>query len=194
MVKIGCRLGYCVNLDTFVDGIANLPFQAENDTDAMGYCVISIVTKAKIYAVGTHIIHIGGESKTPSYLKLGQDLKTKVLHSTTRMQHPYGFIEEFDGHNPRGVRITYNTATFKVDAEFLKQLARIYFEEVEPLRHVNGFVPGMITQTLAKDEIAQFQRNGGNAFGIKEEDGPLISKPLFEQDLAQPLLCSPSYI
>ncbi len=73
--------------------------------------------------------------------------------------------------------MTFNTATFKVNAAFLKEAMRIFFSEVEPARHVPGFGAAMSMQTIARDEIAQFTRNGGNALGIKEEDGPLTRKP-----------------
>ncbi|KAH7310269.1 hypothetical protein BKA65DRAFT_601182 [Rhexocercosporidium sp. MPI-PUGE-AT-0058] len=174
LVKVGCKLGYCIDLDTFAEGIARLPVDSEDDHDAMGYGIISILPPTNIYAVGTHTIHTDGQSTSPSFTKLATALqKTKTLHSTTRMDDRHGFMQELEKYNPVGVRMSYNTATFKVDARFLKELARIYVEEIEQVRHVKGLEAGVTTQTLARDEIRQFGRNGGNAFGIREEDGPL---------------------
>ncbi|KAG4434577.1 hypothetical protein IFR05_009933 [Cadophora sp. M221] len=173
LVKLACKLGYCVDLDIFAESIARLAFDSENDHDAMGYGVISLLQHANIYAVGTHTIHTSGIQKAPSFTKLTQDMQTKILHSTMRLDNPYGFTKEVDVHNPVGVRMTYNTATFKVDGKFMKEVARIYVEEIEQVRHVRGLVSAITTQTLARDEIVQFGRNGGNAFGIREEDGPL---------------------
>lgn len=175
LAKIACKLGYCVDLDTFAESIARLPFESEDDHDAMGYGVVSLLQHANIYAVGTHTIHTSAVQNAPSFTKLVQDLQTKVLHSTLRMESPYGFTKEVDAHNPVGVRMTYNTATFKVNETFIRDVARIYVEEIEQVRHVKGLVSAITTQTLARDEIAQFGRNGGNAFGIKVEDGPLTS-------------------
>ncbi|PVH74286.1 FAD-binding domain-containing protein [Cadophora sp. DSE1049] len=168
-----CKLGYCIDLDTFVAAISRLPIESENDHDAMGYGIFSSIPKANIYVVGTHTIHTGAINNAPSFTKLVSDLNTKSIHSTIRTQDPYGFTQELDAHNPVGVRVTYNTATFKVDQAFMKEVAKIYMQEVESIRGLEGFLGAYTTQTLARDEIAQFQKNGGNAFGIREEDGPL---------------------
>ncbi|KAK0130204.1 hypothetical protein ONS96_000728 [Cadophora gregata f. sp. sojae] len=178
LVKVVCKLGYCIDLDTFVTAAARLPIESENDHDAMGYATFALMPKANVYAVGTHLVHTGAISDAPSFNTLVSDLKAKSIHSTLRMQHPYGFTQELDEYNPVGVRVTYNTASFKVDAAFLKQVARIFIDEVEKIKGLEGFFAAYTTQTLARDEIAQFQKNGGNAFGIKEEDGPLTRELL----------------
>ena len=176
LVNIGCKFGYCIDLDTFVDAISHLPIESENDHDAMGYGIFSLIPKANIYVVGTHTVHTGAINNAPAFTKLVSDLNTKSMHSTIRTQHPYGFTQELDTHNPVGVRVTYNTATFKVDGAFMKEVAKIFMDEVERIRGLEGFMGAYTTQTLARDEIRQMEKNGGNVFGIREEDGPLTSK------------------
>ncbi|KAH7388886.1 hypothetical protein BKA64DRAFT_725565 [Cadophora sp. MPI-SDFR-AT-0126] len=173
LLTIPCKLGYCIDLDTFVSAISRLPMESEDDHDAMGYGILSLMPKANAYAVGTHTLHTGAINYAPALTQLVSDLNTKSVQSTMRMQHPYGFTQELDEYNTVGVRVTYNTATFKVDRAFLKEAAKIYMQEVEGIRGLEGFFGAVTTQTLARDEIKQFQRNGGNALGIKEEDGPL---------------------
>jgi len=75
--------------------------------------------------------------------------------------------------------MTYQTATFRPNATLMHAIMQIFIYEVEPLRAISGFVPAVGMQTIAKDEISHHARNGGNAMGIKEEDGPLISESPF---------------
>ncbi|KAG4415297.1 hypothetical protein IFR04_011552 [Cadophora malorum] len=173
LVSIGCKFGYCIDLDTFVTAISRLPVESENDHDAMGYGIVSLIPKANIYVVGTHTVHTGAINNATAFSKLVSDLNTKSMHSTVRTQHPYGFMQELDTHNPVGVRVTYNTATFRVDRAFMKEVVKIFVDEVERIRGLEGFMGAYTTQTLARDEIGQMEKNGGNAFGIMEEDGPL---------------------
>ena len=176
LVSIGCKFGYCIDLDTFVTAISRLPVESENDHDAMGYGIVSLIPKANIYVVGTHTVHTGAINNATAFSKLVSDLNTKSMHSTVRTQHPYGFMQELDTHNPVGVRVTYNTATFRVDRAFMKEVVKIFVDEVERIRGLEGFMGAYTTQTLARDEIGQMEKNGGNAFGIMEENGPLTSK------------------
>jgi len=61
-----------------------------------------------------------------------------------------------------------------VDAEFISQLWQIFVSETEPIKDIPGTLSSCNQQLLTKDMIAHFSRNGGNAFGIAEEDGPLF--------------------
>lgn len=72
--------------------------------------------------------------------------------------------------------MTYNVATVKVNATLMHEIMKIFIEEVEPIRHLPGFGGAVSMQTMAKDEISHFSRNGGNSLGIRREDGPLIGK------------------
>ena len=49
-------------------------------------------------------------------------------------------------------------------------------EEIEPIRHVKGLFPAMVTQIIGEDEIMHFSKHGGNAIGLSPDEGPLISK------------------
>jgi hypothetical protein len=56
----------------------------------------------------------------------------------------------------------------------MKQLANMFVEEVEGIRHVKRLIASYVVQPITKAEIEKFSKNGGNALGIKEEDGPLF--------------------
>jgi hypothetical protein len=63
-----------------------------------------------------------------------------------------------------------------MNASFMSKLVDIYISEVNDIKHVSGLLPSLIMQIITKEEIMCFHKNGGNALGIKEEDGPLLRK------------------
>lgn len=73
-------------------------------------------------------------------------------------------------------RVTFSTATFKVSAVLLKEIMKIYMLEIEPIRNLKGMIASIPMQLITKDEISNFANNGGNAFGIDPDDGPLLRK------------------
>jgi hypothetical protein len=52
-------------------------------------------------------------------------------------------------------------------------------EEMESIRGVWGLLPSLICQIITREEIRNFGKNGGNAIGIREGDGPLLCIPHF---------------
>jgi hypothetical protein len=73
----------------------------------------------------------------------------------------------------------WRTATFKVNAAFISELFDIVLRETYDYRvAVPRGLPSCNLQLLTKHEIGLFSSNGGNAFGIKPEDGPLFRKHL----------------
>jgi hypothetical protein len=59
---------------------------------------------------------------------------------------------------------------------FLSKLVDIFIAETDAIKHVAGFLPSLILQIITKDEISAFKKNGGNALGISEDDGPLLCR------------------
>jgi hypothetical protein len=45
-------------------------------------------------------------------------------------------------------------------------------KEVDPFKGVSR--PGLLLQPVSLNMISHFSRNGGNALGLTDEDGPLI--------------------
>lgn len=64
-----------------------------------------------------------------------------------------------------------------MNSEFISELWNIFLVETNDIRLV---VPDAVLsynlQLLTKHEISLFSRNGGNAFGITEDEGPLFRK------------------
>lgn len=55
----------------------------------------------------------------------------------------------------------------------------IYLTEIEPLREAEGMLPSLVIQVISKAEISKMTKNGGNALGLKEVDGPLLCECFF---------------
>jgi len=58
----------------------------------------------------------------------------------------------------------------------MSKLVDLYIAEIDAIKHVSGLLPSLIMQIITKEEIAAFQRNGGNALGVTDKDGPLLCK------------------
>lgn len=69
---------------------------------------------------------------------------------------------------------TYTTATFKNSPVLLAKILEIFASEVEGIKDVADVVASLILQPITKPMISNFGKNGGNALGILESDGPLI--------------------
>ncbi|KAL6716687.1 hypothetical protein ACLMJK_006255 [Lecanora helva] len=95
------------------------------------------------------------------------------ITSTTRITSLSSLTRELNASNPSGFRETYTTATFKNNPELQIQILDFFHEEVENLKDAKGFLPALVMQPITKAMISHFSKNGGNALGIKESDGPL---------------------
>jgi hypothetical protein len=70
------------------------------------------------------------------------------------------------------------TSTFKVDADFISKIWDTIIQEADLFRleRPTTLISSNI-QLLSKKQIAHDHKNGGNAFGLNPDDGPLICKP-----------------
>jgi hypothetical protein len=65
--------------------------------------------------------------------------------------------------------------TFKADKQFLSQVLDFLIETVQPMKIIPGLFSGFVIQPITQIARVNRHKNGGNPFGIKEEDGPLMS-------------------
>ena len=66
--------------------------------------------------------------------------------------------------------------TIKADKELLSNILDLFIEAMESIKNVSGLFPSFVLQPITQIARANRHKNGGNPFGIKEEDGPLISQ------------------
>jgi hypothetical protein len=74
---------------------------------------------------------------------------------------------------PRNI---WRTVTLKVDADLMSDIIDIFLSAVHAYTSIPGTLMSCNMQMLTKHEIEIFAKNGGNALGIRPEDGPLFGK------------------
>ena len=98
------------------------------------------------------------------------------IASTLRITNLSNLTEELKTANPSGFREFYSTATFKNTPNLQNQILEIFVAEVDGIKDAEGILPALVLQPITTDIISYFSKNGGNALGIAESDGPLICK------------------
>jgi hypothetical protein len=66
-----------------------------------------------------------------------------------------------------------------LDEHLLIKVWEIFISEAETVSHVYNVIPNMTLQPLNREEIAFFQKKGGNCLGIEESDWPLVGTSSF---------------
>lgn len=115
--RLGCLLGYCVDLDVFAEGLEKLVSHMADDELMTGYGTIAMLPgMGGTYGVGMNTMHYGGgegldagkvgkeKEKEKAYLGVKKALGAKTIHSSLRRDSAMGFVRELDGWNPVGVR------------------------------------------------------------------------------------------
>ncbi|CAK7243889.1 MAG: hypothetical protein STHCBS139747_005419 [Sporothrix thermara] len=93
---------------------------------------------------------------------------------TTGVHNIVEWASDVANDSPPGFREMYYTLTFKADLETLSYARTYFFESVGNVTNIPGIVPNIVFQGVTIPELQQFQRNGGNALGLTEDDGPMF--------------------
>lgn len=96
------------------------------------------------------------------------------ITSTMRITTLSDLTLELNASSPGGFRETYTTATFKNSADLQIIITNLFVTEIDKLKGAKGFLPALVMQPITEPMIHLFQKNGGNALGIAEAEGPLI--------------------
>ena len=70
----------------------------------------------------------------------------------------------------------YTPMTFSANVELLSKILDFFIEAIEPIKNIPGMFPSFVMQPMTQIARANRHKNGGSPFGIREEDGPLISQ------------------
>ena len=114
------------------------------------------------------------------------------LTSTERIATLLNLTEELKATQPDGFRYVpldqpkrllmltrysqiFMTLSFKNDAKILGDILNIWYEDIQPIINITDFLPALVFQPLTDPVIARMQKNGGNALGLTDADGPLTS-------------------
>lgn len=66
--------------------------------------------------------------------------------------------------------------TIVPNKELISKILDIFLETIEPIKNIPGIFPSFVMQPITQIARANRNKNGGNPFDIKEEDGPIICK------------------
>ncbi|RYP31763.1 hypothetical protein DL767_005583 [Monosporascus sp. MG133] len=83
---------------------------------------------------------------------------------------------EWDAAGPNGFRQTFWTLSFVLDERIISEVLQIWYEETEPLTHLNFTVqfPALAFQVITLSQIEYMSRAGGNALGLSGTSQPLL--------------------
>lgn len=147
----------------------------EDDADAHMFTVYSYQPDAGGYVSFTSTYHakpseLDPES-VPAVFEPVKDLSS--ISSTVKV----GRITELSSAlgEPYGVRATWWDTSISGDApaSLLEEIVGVFESFVAAIQEQGNFTPFLIFQPITKGTVVQMQKNGGNALGLKPEDGAL---------------------
>ncbi len=156
---------------SLLSALENFAVKASTDPDAA-------LIVAFAYAEGEYVavtdIEYAKPIVGPSVFQEFMDIES--IASTLRITTLSNLTEEFKTVNPSGFREFYTTATFKNTPDLQNQILEFFVTEIDKIKDAEGIIPALVLQSITTDVISYFSKNGGNALGIAESDGPLICK------------------
>jgi hypothetical protein len=98
---------------------------------------------------------------------------TPQLVSTMRLTTLSDLTVEFNNSNPGGFRQTYWTLMVKNSANLMDASLLIFQDEISKVADAKDIIPAFVLQPITTDMTSHFSKNGGNALGFSNADGPL---------------------
>ena len=153
---------------SILNAFENLANDATENSDAG-------LTVTYIYFEGSYVFANNYEYALPTPFPPAFEEFTSIpnITSTQRITTLSDLTIELNVSSPDGFRQHFTTATFRVSAAFQLQILDIFVEEMDSVINAVGIQPGLVMQPITLPMIRLFRKNGGNALGIDEEDGPL---------------------
>jgi hypothetical protein len=108
------------------------------------------------------------------------------LADTTKIRSLADLTIETNSSNPKGLRQSYWTHTFKVDVQLIEFMTATYLEELAPVENVAGLQYPLVLQFITKETLLKMKRNGGNATPLPKDadEGPFLIMQLCPMWLA----------
>lgn len=131
---------------------------------------------AYAYSQGSYIFsnNYGYALPTPFPPAFNEFTSIPNITDTQRITTLSNLAVELNASNPGGFREHYTTATFKNSAALQVRILDIFTQEVETIKDAADILPALVMQPITIPTIRLFRKNGCNALGIAEADGPLI--------------------
>lgn len=164
--------GCAVPLRALAESFAALAQETQTNVGAHAFLFFSYVPYLKSYVTGSAFFY-SNAAYEPEALSPLTDLPH--LYTNTGQKTLSTMTDAITDINPTDQRQHWRTSTFRANATLIEKFWHFFLEETAPLRSAvpDAMVSSNI-QLVTKHELALSQKNGGSAFGLKPEDGPLI--------------------
>lgn len=103
----------------------------------------------------------------------GQSWEAPVVQTNSYQRTIFEMAQKMQGMNEKGHFNFFGSVTVKSNAKLFLAFADIFQEEVDVIKTEADLGINMVYNPLTRNALRQMKRNGGNALGLKEEDGPL---------------------
>jgi hypothetical protein len=186
--------GYGTSLGLLADGFTALAHRAPLPNEAAGaYVFLGYMPGPRMYVAGsTYVASSSSSSHRPGATDDDDDDDDTAeeepvsLRPLTSLPHVHttrrgraralsDLTREVTAMNPTDKRQHWRTSSFRADAALLVRFWDVFMQESAALRYdVPDAMQSTNVQLVTAHEIALGQKNGGNAFGLRAEDGPLF--------------------
>ncbi|KAJ3497736.1 hypothetical protein NLG97_g1682 [Lecanicillium saksenae] len=165
-------LGYAVNMSQIAESFTTLAHETQTDLSAHAYLFISNIPYVGTYITGSTYVYSKGQ---PNPAALAPLTGVPHVHTTRGLPTLSKITKAITDINPLDARQHWRTSTFRVDAGLIVMFSDIFLQESAPIRwDIPDALVSSNVQLVTKHELDLFQKNGGNAFGLGPEDGPLM--------------------
>lgn len=96
------------------------------------------------------------------------------MFNSLRQDSLLGFAEEQSAFSTDGARQLYFTTGFRLDVQLMLDIGELWLEALDPIKAIPGLLLSLVFQPLAQGMLTNLAARGGNALGLKPEDGPLV--------------------
>ena len=165
----GTRLHLEASFPSVISAFYNLGVNAEKDVSAA-----QILSFA--YAQGTRIAASELEYAKPvaNASIFAEYLAIPAMQDSTAVRSLANLTLALNAVNPNGLRETYWAVTSKLDEDFTAWTVDVFYQELLGIADAAGLVPALTLQVITVPMLRGFAKKGGNALGLREEDGPLL--------------------
>ncbi|OAA36792.1 FAD binding domain protein [Beauveria brongniartii RCEF 3172] len=181
---------YGTSLEHLADGFTALAHRAPLPNENVGaYVFFGYMPGPRMYVAGSTYV-ASSSSRRPAAAADDDDMEEEEepvsLRPLTSLPHVHttrrgrgralsDLTREVTAMNPTDKRQHWRTSTFRADAALLVRFWDVFMQESAALRYdVPDAMQSTNVQLVTAHEIALGQQNGGNAFGLRAEDGPLF--------------------
>lgn len=98
------------------------------------------------------------------------------IESTNRITNLTDLTIELAASQPAGARETFWAFMVHNDVQIVTDIQSLFSSQLTNISDAAGLLPALVFQPISTAMTSHFTKNGGNALGITEEDGPLICK------------------